>query len=177
MQERLTIARPYALAAFEVAQQRGELGAWGQALEFLAAVIADPEMQRVIRDPRVAASQLTTLIIELGGTRFNPEARNFVQTLINAERIDLAPEIAQLFSLHRAEVEGSLTIDVSSAYPLTAKEQQEIAQAVQARVGRTIALKCTTDRTLIGGAVIRAGDTVIDLSLRGRLQSLAASLA
>lgn len=177
MQERLTIARPYALAAFDVAQQHRELDSWSAALEFLAAVVSDENLRALVADPRVGAERLTALLLDLGGTRFNERHRNFVRTLVRAGRVEVAAEIAQLFAARRAEVENTLNIEVTSAYPLDPKQQDAIAQAVRARLGRNIVVSSHTDSGLIGGAVIRAGDTVIDLSVRGRLASLAAGLA
>jgi F-type H+-transporting ATPase subunit delta len=176
MQERLTIARPYALAAFEVAQQHRELDSWSTALEFLAAVVRDPDLRELSRDPRCGTDRLVALLLDLGGARFNERHRNFVSMLVHASRIDVAPEIAQLFELHRADAEGSLNIEVTSAYPLDRQQQDAIAQAVRQRLSRDIVVSSHVDPTLIGGAVIRAGDTVIDLSVRGRLAALAASL-
>ncbi len=176
MQERLTIARPYALAAFEFAQERNELGMWSDALNLLGVIIADQEMRRVVRDPRVPEDTLIGLINEIGGAHFTPFVQNFVKMLVTVERIDIAPEIAQLFGQHRAKAEGSLAIEVTAAYPLDDAEQNKIAQAIKADTGREIEVNCLVDPDLIGGAVVRAGDTVVDLSVRGRLQSLAADL-
>ncbi|MCC6201560.1 MAG: F0F1 ATP synthase subunit delta [Gammaproteobacteria bacterium] len=176
MQERLTIARPYALAAFDVARQQQELDSWSAALEFLAAVVGDQKLRELAADPRVGTERLTALLLDLGGARFNERQCNFIRTLVRAGRIEVAPEIAQLFAQRRADAEGTLNIEVVSAYPLDQQQQDAIAQAVRQRLGRNIVVNSSIDPGLIGGAVIRAGDMVIDLSVRGRLASLAASL-
>lgn len=173
MQENLTIARPYAQAAYEYARTEGQLGAWSEALAFLASIIADPDMRRLITDPRIGRQRLLDLLFELGGTRFGASFRNFVKVLSGAHRLGVAGEIAQVFERHRADAENVAHAEIVTAYPLAAAEEARIAAAVQKRLGKEVRIRQRVDQSLIGGAVVRVGDTVFDVSLKGGLSQLA----
>ena len=176
MQEKLTIARPYAAAAYSYAAEHGAVEHWSAMLELLNTVVSDPQLAYFIGHPAISGAQLLTLIGETLGERMDEHGRLFLQTLIEAERLQLAPEIAQLFERHRAAAAGMVKVEVTSAYPLTPAERARIDGAMRARLGRDSHVEVTVDPALIGGAVVKVGDSVIDLSLRGRLAALAQTL-
>lgn len=176
MQEKLTIARPYAAAAYAYADEHGEIDTWSALLETLAQTVSDAALAEFIGHPKVPKSQLISLIAEVLGARLHPAGRNFLQALADAGRLNIAPQIAELFERSRAEAAGIVNVEVTAAYALSDAEQQKIEGAVRGRLGRNCALECNVDQGLIGGAVIRIGDSVIDLSLRGRLAALAQQL-
>jgi len=173
MQENLTIARPYAQAAYEQALTEGQLVAWSEALAFLAGVLSDPDMRRLVHDPRVGRQRLLDLLFELGGARFSASVRNFVKVLSAAQRLGVAGEIAQVFERHRADAENVANAEIVTAYPLAAAEESRIADAIRKRLGKEVRVRQRVDQTLIGGAVVRVGDTVFDVSLKGGLSQLA----
>lgn len=176
MEERLTAARPYADAAFNYAQQESALAEWDALTEKLGVVVADPQMQRVIHDPRVSEDELFNLVTAILGESVSEKGRNFVRLLIDAERLQLAPEIAILFGRLHADVEGVADCEIVSAYELDASETARLTEAVKARLGSAVEVQTSVDKALIGGVVVRVGDTVIDLSVRGRLDALASGL-
>jgi F-type H+-transporting ATPase subunit delta len=176
MQEKLTIARPYAAAAFSYADQHGELDAWSATLRTLATAVSDPVLAAFIGHPKVSDEQLLDVLGELFGARVSDATRNFLRALVEAERLELAPEVAELFERHRAQAAGQVTVEITSAFPLNDAERQKIDRAMRARLGRDCKLDARVDSSLIGGAVIKVGDSVIDLSLRGRLASLTQQL-
>ncbi|MGD9602047.1 MAG: F0F1 ATP synthase subunit delta [Gammaproteobacteria bacterium] len=173
MQENLTIARPYAQAAYEQAVAEGHLGAWSESLAFLAHVIADPDMRRLINDPRVGRQRLLELLFSLAGDRFGSSFRNFVKVLSAAQRLGVAGEIAEVFERRRADAENVAQAEIVTAYPLAAEQETRIAAAVQKRLGKEVRIRQRVDQSLIGGAVVRVGDTVFDVSLKGGLSQLA----
>lgn len=177
MQEKLTIARPYAAAAFSYAAQENATTAWSELLRVLALAVVDAGLAPYLGHPKVSKAQLLDVLAGVLGARLNPAGRNFVQALLAAERLELAPEIAELFERHRAAAAGRLKVEVTSAYPLSGAEQSRIDAAMRARLGKDCTVEAHVDGTLIGGAVIKIGDSVIDLSLRGRLAALAQQLA
>jgi F-type H+-transporting ATPase subunit delta len=176
MQEKLTIARPYALAAFAYAGDAGDVPAWSAMLEALDEVVSDPGLRPLIRHPRVSKTQLCDLLTEILAQYLDEKRTNFIRILLDAERLELAPEIAELFERHKAAAEGVVDVKVESAYEIGADEQERIASAVRARVGKACEVSAEVNPDLIGGAVIRLGDSVIDISLRGRLRALAQRL-
>ncbi len=173
MADKSTIARPYAKAAFKEARDRGRLGPWSQALRTAAAVVSDSRVEALLGNPRVAPEELAALVIEIAGPELDEQGRNFVRTLADNRRLALLPEISVLFDELKGEAEGVVDVAVTSAAPLDDSERGKLASALERRLGRSVRLQCATDPALIGGAVLRAGDLVIDGSLRGRLERIA----
>jgi len=176
MADKSTIARPYAKAAFEEARERGRLGPWSQALRTAAAVISDSRVATLLGNPRVTAAELAGLVTGIVGPQLDEEGRNFVRTLADNHRLAVLPEIAALFDELKAEAEGIIDVMVTSATPLDDAQRGKLAAALERRLKRSVRLQCATDPALIGGAVLRAGDMVIDGSLRGKLERIAYEL-
>lgn len=172
MQEKLTIARPYAAAAFEYAAQRDDVESWSGMLEVLAIAVTDPNLRGFIGHPKVSDEQLLAILDDVLGARLDQARRNYVKVLIDSERLEIAPQIAELFERRRADAAGLVKVEVRSAFPLNETERQTIDAAMSSRLGRKCTVEASLDETLIGGAVIKIGDSVIDLSLRGRLAAL-----
>ena len=177
MQENITAARPYAQAVFETAREDNNLPVWSETLNLISMVVADPQMQQLIRNPTLKAEFLADMIIDICGNRLNDEGKNFTRTLAAARRLLLAPQIQSLYELQRAEAEGVIEITVQSAYALSDAEIKGISTSMQGRLGKKVSVTTQVDEKLIGGVVIRAGDSVIDASVMGRLKQLGARLA
>ncbi|HTY49037.1 MAG TPA: F0F1 ATP synthase subunit delta [Steroidobacteraceae bacterium] len=176
MADRITIARPYARAAFAEARGEGRLAAWSAALATAAQVVRDQRVHALLGDPHVTPEQLASLVADLAGPALSGHGRNFVATLARNGRLAFLPEIAALFDELRDDAEGVADVTVTSAVPLDAGQQQALSSALSRRLKRSIRLHCRLDPQLIGGAVLRAGDLVIDGSLRGRLARIAHEL-
>lgn len=177
MQENTTLARPYATAAFELAQEASDLAAWSEMLHLLNLIVSDPQMQRVLNNPRLDSKFLADFVLDISAERLSETGRNFVRVLADAGRLSLAPQIYQLFEQRRTDSEGVVDVEVVSAYELEQDEQDKIATAMAKRFGKKINISTRIDDSLIGGTVIRAGDSVIDASIRGRLRQLGSELA
>jgi len=176
MAETITVARPYAQAAFLFASARQALGEWSDMLALLAAIVDDKDMRRLIESPRLTETQLADLILEVAGANVNEQCANFVRVLADNRRLGLLPDIAVLFEIQRSKAEGRVQAELVTAYPASEAQQAEIVASLRRRLGREIELTCSTDASLLGGAIIRAGDLVIDGSVRGKLQRLGATL-
>lgn len=170
-------ARPYAIAAFRQAQEEGALAQWSELLQFLRAVVSNPTMAGIIGNPRVERTKLIELITDIGGEVFSPTAQNFLKVLVYHGRLTLVPDITELFEEQRRDEEGKARVEVVSAFKLSQKYADAITQAVAKRLDREVDLTVRIDKSIIGGVIIRAGDLVIDASLRGRLQQLAQELS
>jgi len=177
MLEKTTIARPYAEAAFEQAQEEGELQSWADFLSKLAAVVADKRMEPLLKNPEVTDEQLMQVISGVLGEGLSKTRSNFLCILIEAERLQFAPQMSELFEIRRLDVEGLANVEVVSAYPLEDAQRQRITEIMAKRLDRKIELSESTDNDLIGGAIIRNGDSVIDASVRGQLEELRSELA
>ena len=177
MAETGELARPYAVAAFRQAEEEGRLAEWAEMLELLAAVARDPTMSGLIANPRVDRARLVELFIDVGGDRLSDTGRNFVKVVGQYGRFALLPDISQRFAEERAAREGRNHVYVTSAFDLSEAQRADIAASMEKRLGTRVTLDCEVDDSLIGGVVIRAGDLVIDASLRGRLGQLARTLA
>lgn len=177
MAEKITAARPYAQAVFELAQSQKELQRWSEMLALAVVVAGDDTLRKLVGHPRVHKDQLAELMLAACGDGLSPTGKNFIRLLVENSRLSLLPEIAALYEASRAEAEGVLKVQVTSAWPLSSAEEGKIAAALKARLQREIKLTATVDKSLLGGAVIRAGDRVIDGSVRGQLGKLAHALA
>lgn len=177
MSEAITTARPYAQAAFEEAQKLADLKGWSAVLLSLAEAVNHPEVRQAVTNPRVAKSQVESLMEGLLGSQAKVQQRNFVRVLVDNQRLLLLPEIAAIFETLRAEAEKTVNVVVDSAFELSAAQQEKIVRALKASMGREIKLVCKVDKELLGGVVIRAGDKVIDGSARTRLGEMANALA
>lgn len=177
MAEAITVARPYAQAAFDEARELGELKSWSDILQSVAQAVINPEVRAIITSPRIIKSQLIELMLALSGDKASEIQRNFIKLLIEGQRLILLPEIVMLFEIMRAEAEKNVDVVVTSAFDLSEAQKQKIAEALQKRLGREIRLSCETDRKLLGGVIIRTGDKVIDGSARTHLSELANALA
>lgn len=175
MAELLTIARPYADAAFALAREEGTLPQWSDALSRLSQVMASNEASSLVDNPRLASHAIATLIADAAGS-LSPTQRNFVQVLADNERLDALSEIADQYHKLRNAAEGTLDAVIESAFPLTDTQIAEIQATLEQKYGRKVKASAAVDEALIGGVCIRLGDEVIDASVRGKLARLAASL-
>ena len=171
-----TIARPYAEAVFAHADQAGNLDLWSEMLSFLAAVVSDPAVAPVIGNPLVDRQSLTDLLLEIAGERVNEEGGNLIRLLVRNGRLSVVPEIEALFEELKAEKQRVLSVHVTTAFALKPAQEKLIAEALKAKLGRDVTITSEKDADLIGGVHIRAGDLVIDGSVRGKLQQLANEL-
>ena len=177
MAEKVSIARPYAKAAFEFARERNALGAWSEALSTASAIIADERVAKLLSSPRITPEQLVGLIADIAGTSLDEQCRNFLNTLAQNRRLGVLPEIAAIYEVLRAEVENTADVQVVSAVPLDDAQRQRLARALQKRLKRDVRLHCEVDASLLGGAVVRSGDMVIDGSLKAGLEKLTRAIA
>lgn len=177
MSELSTLARPYASAAFELAKEQKAFDRWSKMLAFMAAVAHDGEMRRVLDSPRLSEEQAAEMFIAVCEERIDDDGRNFIRLLAENRRLPLAPEITALFEFMRREAEGKIDAEVVSAQELGKAKLEAIAKALKTRLGREVNLTARIDEELLGGAVIRAGDLVIDGSIRGRLNKLSTALS
>ncbi len=176
MAEKATIARPYARAAFGHAHSRGRLAAGSGLLGVAAAVTADARVKALLQNPTVSADRVVDLVAGIAGDLADDEGRNFLRVLAANRRIALLPQIIEQFEKLRSEVENTLDVHVTTAYALDDAQRARLAASLGRRFGREIRLHETVDATLVGGAVVRAGDLVIDGSLKGRLEQLASQM-
>jgi F-type H+-transporting ATPase subunit delta len=171
-----TIARPYAEAVFARADETDKLDLWSEMLELLSAVVLDPRMAGAAANPLFDREDLASLMLEIGGGRLTDEGANLVKLLIHNSRLTLLPEIARLFDELKAEKDRMLKVHVISAFALKPAQEKQLAESLKKKLGREVSITSEKDPELIGGVHIRAGDMVIDGSVRGRLQQLANEL-
>jgi F-type H+-transporting ATPase subunit delta len=176
MADRATIARPYARAAFAHAQVRKDLPGWSKLLGAAAAVAADSRVARLIGNPHVTGDELVELLTGIAGGAGGVEGRNFLRAMAQNRRLALLPEIAAQFERLRAAVENIIDVEIVAAREIAAPQQKRLTEALRRRLGREVRMHTRIDESLIGGAVVRAGDLVIDGSLKGRLVRLASAL-
>ena len=171
-----TIARPYAEALFARAVASDTLDLWSDMLGLLAEAAQDPALAGLIASPKLDRSQMTELMLDIGGGRLSEEGQNLVRLLVQNRRLSVLPEIAASYEARKAEHQGTLDVQVTTAFPLAAEQQQKLADALKAKLGREIRITSEQDPELIGGFHLRAGDMVIDGSVSGQLGQLANEL-
>lgn len=175
MAELSTLARPYAEAVFRLAREKNALADWSGRLATLAAVVSDARMQAVIADPNTPAARAAELIASIAEP--GETGRNLLAVLAANDRLMLLPEIAAQYEVLKDQAEGVLEATILSAMEMSDAQKADMVAALKARFGRDVVATVEVDPSLIGGAVITVGDQVIDGSVRGRLQKMAAALS
>jgi len=176
MSELSTLARPYAEAVFKIAVESKSASDWSEMLGFLSAVMQDKEMLAIVANPKVSQEQLTTLILDICQDQLKEQGINFVKLLVQNDRLILAPQISELFEAYKAEHEGYVDVEITSAYALTKDEQKKFVSTLKKQLGKDVQITTSIDKSLIGGFIAKAGDKVIDGSVKGQLQQLAKKL-
>jgi F-type H+-transporting ATPase subunit delta len=176
MAELSTLARPYAKAAFEYAREKDALAAWSEQLATAAAVSAAEGMDAVLDNPSLTDAQQAATLNEVCGDATGAEVKNFVSILSDNKRLSLLAEISAQFELFKANLEKSVDVEVVSAFDLDEATVNKLAEVLGKKLEREVRVSTSTDAGLLGGVLIRAGDLVIDGSVRGRLNKLAEAM-
>ena len=177
MSSMTTLARPYAKAAFELAQAGNDLAAWDDMLALADAITAEESVAGLLDSPLFGATRVVKLVTDIGGERFNEKFLDFISVLGSNGRLPLLPEISVLYRRLRQEAEKRLHVLVVSAVPLEEDQSSRMRDALARRFESEIELESEIDPGVLGGAVIYAGDQVIDGSLLGRLHKLEQNLS
>ncbi len=173
MAESITLARPYAKAAFELARDASHLGEWSEQLALTAALAGDRDMVRILAHPTLTSDQKAQVMIDVCEGKLAEGVQNFVKVLAENSRLVLLPEIAELFEQLKSQQEATVDVTVETAFELNSEQEEKLAQSLKSKLSRNINLQTQVNKGLIGGVVVRAGDMVIDASVRGRLAKLA----
>jgi F-type H+-transporting ATPase subunit delta len=176
MAELSTLARPYAKAAFEYARDTNALDSWSAQLATVAAVTLDEALGAVLNNPSMTAEQQAETVCEVCGDALGAQVRNYVAILASNKRLALLPEIYSLFAHYKANHEKSVDVEVVSAFELADATKDKLAEVLGRKLEREVKVTTSTDNNLLGGVLIRAGDLVIDGSVRGRLNKLAEAM-
>ena len=176
MAEFTTSARPYARAVYALATESAAVNSWSDALSLLAAVAADANMQELLDKPQLSKEQKGELMLKVVSDKLSQQQQNLVRLMAENGRLRALPEVASQFETYRAEAEGKVEAEVISAFTLTGEQEQAITATLKSKLGRDVSITTSTDESLIGGVIIKAGDTIIDGSMKSRLESLAITL-
>lgn len=176
MAELTTLARPYAKAAFEYALAANKLQPWFEALEVTAAVAVQEQVIKALSSSALSAEQKASVFVQVCGEQLDEKVKNFIHTLASNKRLALLPYVKELFAKMKAQQEKSIEVEVTAAYELSVDLINKLAQALSAKLNRSVSVQSSVDASLIGGVVIHTGDMVIDGSIRGRLAKLAEAM-
>ncbi|MFL2494158.1 MAG: F0F1 ATP synthase subunit delta [Porticoccaceae bacterium] len=175
MAELSTLARPYAKAAFEYALEAGDLQGWSDSLGTASSVAKQSTVDQLLSSPSSTSAEQAAALTGICGESLSSAGKNFICILSENRRLKLLPQIAHQFEIMKANQEKAIEVDVASAQPLDEEQQEKLTEALSKKLERKVNMQVSLDKSLLGGAVIRAGDTVIDGSIRGRLTKLAES--
>lgn len=176
MAENLTLARPYAEAAFGLARAANALGPWLQSLDLLASLSVDPDMQAVVSNPKLQAAAIARFVIDVAGDKLTAEQRNFVTVLVENHRFTVLPEIRDLFNALKDQHEAVSEAHIVSAFTLDDATLAKLTADLEQKLGGKVRAQVSIDPELIGGVRIAVGDQVIDASVRGKLAAMATAL-
>ncbi len=171
-----TAARPYANAVYDIANENSALDSWSDALANLAAVVKDAQMRKLLDSPETSKVQKGELILQVLGDNLNQQQQNLVKLMAENGRLKLMPDVVEQFEAARAKAENKIEAEVISAFELTAEQTSELVNTLKKKLGKDVTVTTTVDESLIGGVLIKAGDTIIDASMKSQLDSLALSL-
>ncbi|EKD72101.1 MAG: F1-ATP synthase, delta subunit [uncultured bacterium] len=170
------IARPYALAAFEVASKKQQLAEWKAFLDSASDIANDPTVSKLLTNPEMTAQRLNALFSEVLASLLDDERRNFLRLLAQNQRLMVLPEIAELYRAYLAKLEKISSVRIITAIEITNEIKQNLARALTKRMQREVTIECEINPSILGGAIIHIGDRVIDGSIRGKLTRLYTNL-
>lgn len=176
MAEISTIARPYAVAAYQLGRDKKTLTEWSEMLGFAAQISTDANMQTYIQDPKVLSSEMQATFLKVCGDKLNEHGQNLIKILVEYGRLPLLPAIAEAFEQLKSLDEGTLQANIHAAFEPSASEVKDLVTKLEAKFNKKIEANVMIDESLIGGFKIIVGDTVIDASVKNQLQNLAYSL-
>ena len=176
MSELATLARPYAEAIFKRAKEADSAAKWSDSLAFISAVVNDEIISAAADNPKISKENLLNLMLDICNGQVDQEGENFLKLLVHNNRLKLARHIATIYEQFRAEDEGYVDVEVSTAFSLSEDEEKNLASTLENTLKKRVHLNVKEDQSLIGGVLIRAGDRVIDGSIKGQLQQLAKRL-
>ena len=176
MSDFTTAARPYANAVYDTANENNALDSWSDALANLANVISDSQMSKLLDNPELGKAEKGELVIQVLGDKLTEQQQNLVKLMAENGRLKLMPDVVAQFEVARAKAENKIEAEVISAFELSAEQTNALVNILKNKLGCDITLTTTIDESLIGGVVIKAGDTIIDASMKSQLDSLALSL-
>jgi F-type H+-transporting ATPase subunit delta len=171
-----TAARPYAKAVYDIASQGRALEPWGDALANMAAVVNDAQVSELLNNPEMGKKQKGEMLIQLLGDNLSEQQQNLVRLMAENGRLCLMPDVLEQYDVARAKAENKVDAEVVSAFELSAQQTDELVKTLKNKFGCDVTLTTTVDESLIGGVIIKAGDTIIDASMKSQLDSLALSL-
>ena len=171
-----TSARPYARAVYALANETSSVENWGEALAWMAAVVSDASMQDMLDKPQLSKEQKGDLMLKVLSGKLDQRQQNLISLMAENGRLKALPEVADQFEIQRAEAEGKVEAEVISAFALSDEQEQAITETLKRKLGRDVSITTSIDESLIGGVVIKAGDTIIDGSMKSQLESLALTL-
>ena len=176
MAETRTIARPYAEAVFKLAKDKDALADWSHMLQVTSAIAADERIRTLIGNPKVPSRRLGELLLGICGDELNEEGRNFVILLAENGRVEILPEVSELFEQLKTQHEGVLGAEIFSAFPMTDAQLGDLVAHLETKFKRKIEAKVSVEPDLIGGVKVEIGDEVLDASVRGKLEAMAVAL-
>lgn len=176
MSEQSSLARPYAKAVFELAREAGDYAKWSEQLAFLAVVSGDENILDAIQNPAISKQQITDLLLDIGKDQLDDQGQNLVKLLVRNDRVVALGDISEQFVIMRDEAEQVIEAQLITAAAVDDAQKDKIQKALSKRLGKTIKLEASVDESLIGGAVVRAGDWVVDGSVKAQLQELVGAI-
>ncbi len=176
MAELSTLARPYAKAVYLLADEAGSLDAWSSMLKELAALVRQPVVEQLLSSPDYTMGEKAQTLIDVAGDALDERGRNLLQLLAENRRLEVLPEISAQFEAFKAQRDKAVDVELFVTHELNDAQRDKLVQALSKRLNRDVNVTVTIDKSLLGGVLVRAGDTVIDGSIRGRLNKLAEAL-
>lgn len=177
MAEISTIARPYAVAAYQLAKDTQSLDKWSEMLGLVSAVASDSKMQAYVNDPKITSEELLVTFLKVCGDKLTEQGQNLIKLLVEYGRMSILPSIANAFEVLKAQEEGVLDAQIIAAVKPSAAETKDLVKRLETKFGKKIEATVAVNPEIIGGFKIIVGDTVIDASVQGQLQNLAYTLS
>jgi F-type H+-transporting ATPase subunit delta len=176
MAESITLARPYAKAAFESALEGGQLADWSEQLGLASALVSDRDMLAILKHPGLTSEKKAAILVDISEGKLAGGPDNFIRVLAENHRLLLLPHISMLFEMLKSQQEATVDVTVETAFKLNASQRTKLIETLRKKLDREINLQSAVNKKLIGGVLIRAGDLVIDATVRGRLEKLAEAI-
>lgn len=176
MSEKITVARPYAKAIFLIAKKDNSYKEWGDFLLILKKIVSNLRVVSYLKNPMLGSLEKYNFILNICGDFLDKNAENFVKVISNNDRLLYLGDICDLYEIYKEQEQNILRVSVVSAVALKDDSKKKFFLYLSKKFNKNVSIQFFVEKKLIGGAIIKSKDKVIDGTVKGSILRLTKTL-